>query len=187
MLWTFCKLLLRRTICNLVARNTRIVMFSFYLLREFKKMAALIGRMWRSAFTHVLRDVSNVSPRIQPSNSLKSLFTLIIYLVTWKKNLTEKCIHFFFTSIRISSKVIINWSNEPYCSTVYRKLLEVSILSVIFFSSGGHPCTRWIFGKNANSLQTGRSLSSSPHSLSANKPTTDIDTTTESSDEVQTQ
>lgn len=70
---------------------------------------------------------------------------------------------------------------------VYRKLLEVSILSVIFFSSGGHPCTRWIFGKNANSLQTGRSLSSSPHSLSANKPTTDIDTTTESSDEVQTQ
>lgn len=56
-----------------------------------------------------------------------------------------------------------------------------------FFSSGGHPCTRWIFGKNANSLQTGRSLSSSPHSLSANKPTTDIDTTTEGPDEVQTQ
>lgn len=185
MLWTFCKLLLRRTICNLVARNTRIAMFSFYLLREFKKMAALIGRMWRSAFTHVLRDVSNVSPRIQPSNSLKSLFTLIIYLVTWKKNLRKNV--FIFTSIRISSKVIINWSNEPYCSTVYRKLLEVSILSVIFFSSGGHPCTRWIFGKNANSLQTGRSLSSSPHSFSANKPTTDIDTTTESSDEVQTQ
>lgn len=68
----FSKLLLRRTICNLVARNTRIVMFSFYLLREFKKMAALIGRMWRSVFTHVLRDVPNVSPRIQPSNSLKN-------------------------------------------------------------------------------------------------------------------
>lgn len=68
----FSKVLLRRTICNLVARNTRIVMFSFYLLREFKKMAALIGRMWRSVFTHVLRDVSNVSPRIQPSNSLKN-------------------------------------------------------------------------------------------------------------------
>lgn len=34
-------------------------------------MAALIGRVWRSAFTHVLRDVSYGSPRIQPSNSMK--------------------------------------------------------------------------------------------------------------------
>lgn len=111
-----------------------------------------------------------------------------LFILSHEKKLNGKMYSFFFfTSIRISSKVIINWSNEPYCSTVYRKLLEVSILSVIFFSSGGHPCTRWIFGKNANSLQTGRSLSSSPHSLSANKPTTDIDTTTESSDEVQTQ
>lgn len=187
MLWTFCKLLLRRTICNLVARNTRIVMFSFYLLREFKKMAALIGRMWRSAFTHVLRDVSNVSPRIQPSNSLKNSVYIDYLSCHMKKNLTEKCIHFFLHQFEFPQKLLSYWSNEPFCSTVYRKLLEVSILSVIFFSSGGHPCTRWIFGKSANSLQTGRSLSSSPHSLSANKPTTDIDTTTGGPDEVQTQ
>lgn len=88
---------------------------------------------------------------------------------------------FFLHQFEFPQKLL---SIDQYCLS--KAVGSIDIVSN-FFSSGGHPCTRWIFGKNANSLQTGRSLSSSPHSLSANKPTTDIDTTTESSDEVQTQ
>lgn len=135
MLWTFCKLLLRRTICNLVARNTRIVMFSFYLLREFKKMAALIGRMWRSAFTHVLRDVSNVSPRIQPSNSLKNSVYIDYLSCHMKKNLTEKCIHFFFFYINSnflkSYYQLIKWALLQYCLS--KAVGSIDIVSNFFF------------------------------------------------------
>lgn len=148
-------------------------------------MAALIGRMWRSAVTHVLRDVSNVSPRIQPSNSLKNSVYIDYLSCHMKKNFTQKCIHFYINSNFLKSYYqLIKWALLQYCLS--KAVGSIDIVSN-FFSSGGHPCTRWIFGKNANSLQTGRSLSSSPHSLSANKPTTDIDTTTEGPDEVQTQ
>lgn len=132
MLWTFCKLLLRRTICNLVARNTRIVMFSFYLLREFKKMAALIGRMWRSAFTHVLRDVSNVSPRIQPSNSLKNSVYIDYLSCHMKKNLTEKCIHFFYINSNfLSYYQLIKWALLQYCLS--KAVGSIDIVSNVFF------------------------------------------------------
>lgn len=59
-------------------------------------MAALIGRMWRSAFTHVLRDVSNVSPRIQPSNSLKNSVYIDYLSCHMKKKLNGKMYSFFF-------------------------------------------------------------------------------------------
>lgn len=135
MLWTFCKLLLRRTICNLVARNTRIVMFSFYLLREFKKMAALIGRMWRSAFTHVLRDVSNVSPRIQPSNSLKNSVYIDYLSCHIKKNLTEKCIHFYINSNFLKSYYQLIkwalWALLQYCLS--KAVGSIDIVSNFFF------------------------------------------------------
>lgn len=57
-------------------------------------MAALIGRMWRSAFTHVLRDVSNVSPRIQPSNSLKNSVYIDYLSCRMKKKLNAKIYSF---------------------------------------------------------------------------------------------
>lgn len=57
-------------------------------------MAALIGRMWRSAFTHVLRDVSNVSPRIQPSNSLKNSVYINYLSCHMKKKLNGKIYSF---------------------------------------------------------------------------------------------
>lgn len=57
-------------------------------------MAALIGRMWRSAFTHVLRDVSNVSPRIQPSNSLKNSVYIDYLSCHMKKKLYGKMYSF---------------------------------------------------------------------------------------------
>lgn len=132
MLWTFCKLLLRRTICNLVARNTRIAMFSFYLLREFKKMAALIGRMWRSAFTHVLRDVSNVSPRIQPSNSLKNSVYIDYLSCHMKKKFTEKCIHFYINSNFLKSYYqLIKWALLQYCLS--KAVGSIDIVSNFFF------------------------------------------------------
>lgn len=115
----------------------------------------------------------------------KFLFSLIMYLVTWTKKSTEKSIHFYHIS-----------SNFLQCYNLYSWQMSISAVLFtesywknwyckFFFSSGGHPCTRWMFDKNANSLQAGRSLSSSPHRLYANKPTTD--TTTENSDEVQIQ
>lgn len=148
-------------------------------------MAALIGRVLRSAFTHVLRDVSYVSPRIQSSNSMK-ISVYIDYVFCYMNKKVNGKINSFLPYQFEFPSMLLSWfvTNEHFCSTVYRKLLKELILQV-FFSSGGHPCTRWMFDKNANSLQAGRSLSSSPHSLYANKPTTD--TTTEKSDEVQIQ
>lgn len=134
MLWRFCKLLLRRTICNLVARNSRIVMFSFYLLREFKKMAALIGRMWRSAFTHVLRDVSNVSPRIQPSNSLKNSVYIDYLSCHMKKNFTQKCIHFYINSNFLKSYYqLIKWALLQYCLSKAVGSIDIGSVSNFFF------------------------------------------------------